>query len=149
MQKWSAVVALVLLCEVGHSYGDDRTEEPAVLRAQVERLTTQVARQDARIADLERKLTTLLAVVESPEAAPQRGVRKAAGPSSGWKNPANWRRIKDGMSHSQVTEILGSPTSSKFLTWYYEGYVAGIGEVSGNVGFLENRVMSTNMPVFE
>ena len=70
----------------------------------------------------------------------------------GWKSYANWNLVKEGMSISQLEEILGQPSSkgagSMGSIWYYEGNVQESGKVSGNVKFYQNRVGDINKPVF-
>ena len=70
----------------------------------------------------------------------------------GWKSPDNWRKVTSGMSISQLEEILGLPTSKGTggmgPIWYYEGYVQGSGNVTGNIQFFRRRVWDINKPVF-
>ena len=73
-----------------------------------------------------------------------------------WHNPDAWKRVKSGMSKSQVVSILGSPTSSKsigsgvdaMMKLYYRGEVPGSGFVSGNVSIHDDRVYGIDAPVF-
>jgi len=70
----------------------------------------------------------------------------------GWKSYTNWNLVKEGMSVSQLEEILGQPSSkgagSMGSIWYYEGNVQELGKVSGNIKFYQNRVWDINKPVF-
>ena len=72
--------------------------------------------------------------------------------SNGWKSYTNWNLVKEGMSVSQLEEILGQPSSkgagSMGSIWYYEGNVQELGKVSGNIKFYQNRVWDINKPVF-
>ena len=70
----------------------------------------------------------------------------------GWKSPDNWKKVKKGMSISQLEGMLGLPTSkgtgAMGPIWFYEGYVQGSGNVTGNIQFYQRRVWDINKPVF-
>ena len=74
----------------------------------------------------------------------------------GWRSPANWDRIEEGMSEEQVVAILGPPTKreEQFLSYLqlsYEGQVEGSGFVSGNITLERNQVAGwmVEPPVFD
>jgi len=70
-----------------------------------------------------------------------------------WQNPANWRKIRVGMSSSQVESIVGKPSKVEtdvigWVTLFYQGEVQGAGYVSGNVRLSnKNRVAQISQPV--
>ena len=70
-----------------------------------------------------------------------------------WQNPANWRKIRVGMSSSQVETIVGKPSKVEtdvigWVTLFYQGEVQGAGYVSGNVRLSnKNRVAQISQPV--
>jgi hypothetical protein len=143
-----ALFTLFIFCEKTTGQAEDLREEVEKLRTTVETLINKIEEQDQRIVALEKAIKTLAG--SGNESLPTiDSVRKqSAGRVEGWKNPANWKRIKPGMSEAQVRAILGSPTSTGGLTWYYEGDVPGSGTVSGNISWLFHRVSGSYMPVF-
>ena len=72
--------------------------------------------------------------------------------SDRWKSSTNWNKIIGGMSTSQVTEILGLPSSygtgGMGPVWYYKGNVPGSGKVTGYIQFYRERVWEIEPPVF-
>ncbi len=70
-----------------------------------------------------------------------------------WKSSTNWYKVKDGMSTSQIKEILGPPSSygtgGMGPIWYYEGNVPGSGNVTGLIQFYRGRVWEIEIPVFD
>ena len=142
------VVLLVVLVNGGIAQ-QGTAEEIAKLKRIIAEQDRRIARLEATVKQLQSAIQRLGVVEPSQSTKPQ-----ATTPTTGkspWKNPANWDRIKDGMSKAQVTAILGQPTSSEemgVLTLFYEGEVQGSGFVSGNVKLIDNRVHRTNKPVF-
>jgi len=118
------------------------------LRAAVEILIRRIEEQDQRIVALENALKALSSSGSESLATTDKATKQAAGSLEGWKDPANWARIRDGMSQSQVRAILGSPSSIQDSRWYYEGDVPGSGTVSGNIFWLSHRVLVVYVPVF-
>jgi hypothetical protein len=88
----------------------------------VEVLSQRVEKLEHQVAELELRLRAL----EAP-AQPARvdATRAAAGD---WKQLANWRRLRQGMTMDDVTMLLGQPdrvnASSYLVLWYY-------GDISG------------------
>jgi hypothetical protein len=124
------------------------------LKAEIRALAAKVERYEARIAALEREVANLRESLGPADTVNKSAKGKAPTGPQGWKNKANWRRIKSGMSPSQVQGILGSPTHREgqldnIGSWRYEGYVNGVGQLSGNVSFLHNQVLLVSEPVFE
>jgi len=70
-----------------------------------------------------------------------------------WQNSANWRKIKLGMSRSQVESIMGKPSKIKtdsigYVSLFYQGEIQDAGYVSGNVQLNNmDRVYLINPPV--
>jgi cell division protein FtsB len=86
----------------------------------VEQLTAQVAHLERRVDELEKRLRAL----ETPQITLQSENRVARGD---WRNVANWRRLRDGMSMDQVAELLGQPdkVEAGYVTFWYYGYPGG------------------------
>ena len=119
------------------------------LRATIEALIKRIEVQDQRIAVLEDALKNLAGSSSRSLATTESGPKQPPEPLEGWKNPANWMQIKQGMTQSQVRQILGPPTLTEGSFWRYEGYVPASGNVSGYVLFgYANRVMGVDKPVF-
>lgn len=121
----------------------DPVQEIRELRAVIERLLTKVEAQEARLTALEKA-----AEIGRPRDESAGAQRGASGVTGGWKNPKNWKLIKHGMSESQVTEILGRPTSIDGSQWYYEGSVVGSGNVTGNIFWGSHRVLVVHEPAW-
>lgn len=68
---------------------------------------------DAKVKELEQKLAQLeqrIAKLEGIILQLQKNQAKPAGPTSDrWKDKANWRLLKKGMTKSEVEQILGTP----------------------------------------
>ena len=82
----------------------------------------------ARIEQLERKITTLEARIEKLEQRWEKGIPvnralKIEPEPGGWRNIENWKLLGNGMSYDEVLRILGEPdntkTIKKFEYWYY------------------------------
>lgn len=77
-----------------------------------------------RITQLEievQELKNRLSKLESPQVASS-AVQKPFASPDGWKNVANWRALKTGMSPDQVRQILGEPKKvdgGALADWFY------------------------------
>lgn len=100
----------------------------AVLKKQVADLKAELKKQNDRISRLEKLL-----------ASPGNAVGSSQAPGSlAWQDMNNWKRVKPGMTRSQVEAILGPPTKVEHtvidtVELYYQGERPGAGYVSGNV----------------
>jgi hypothetical protein len=63
----------------------------------------RITQLEKEVQELKNRLTTL----ESP--VNKAIVKKSTVTSDGWKNLANWRSLKKGMSFDEVRAILGEP----------------------------------------
>ena len=78
-----------------------------------------------RITQFEKEVQELkikLANLESPSNKPPIGQKHPAS-SAGWKNLANWRSLKTGMSYDDVRMILGEPAriaGGEVAFWFYQ-----------------------------
>ncbi|MFQ2006792.1 hypothetical protein ACK34G_15935 [Aeromonas veronii] len=110
-------------------------------------LKRTVIDQSERIDALERQLSTSAPASTIGKRSPA----PAGTVTGGWHSPANWGRVKDGMSQSQVVSLLGQPTSIEnigpYRTLFYRGEVNG-SFVSGNAKLTDDRVWQVNEPVF-
>ena len=96
-----------------------------------------------RLNLLENEIKDLKARVSSLE---QNGQSKSAtskptASSDGWKNLANWRNLKIGMSYQEIRSLLGEPMRVRggpFTDWLYEN--------RGFVVFHEDKVYSWQEP---
>ena len=111
--------------------------------AEVESLKRTVHEQERRILQLERLVRQLSGRTKRPTRAI----------AVGFSAKENWHRVKEGMSTSQVINILGKPTRVKsglaFRTLFYSGEVPGSGIVSGSVEFHDDQVWQVNIPFFQ
>ncbi len=92
----------------------------------------RVAKLEARIAKLERRVAKLEALLRQAAKVSPRKADNVRAPQirpGDYKNKANWRRLKRGMTQAQVTEILGDPPKlSAYETgdhWYYPDILSG------------------------
>ncbi len=145
-------VFVVAPSDVGAQQPDPRSDAVASELALIRRI---IAEQDRRLSELEQAVRALQE--GSARGRPDANVRRSRPTVSGqalppWQVPGNWDRIKVGMSESQVTSILGPPTSAEQVaglrTLFYRGEVSGSGLVSGNIKLGEDRVYLVNKPVF-
>jgi len=114
-----------------------------------------VAEQDKRITALEQAVSAMRGgTVEAGYSRNPNAIKTGEASGAPWKASGNWDKIKQGMSESQVTAILGKPTKrdevGNYKTLFYEGDVVGSGVVSGNVKFSDNQVYfgGVSKPVF-
>ncbi len=122
---------------------------------EVSLLKRLVKEQDRRIAELEKTVKSLRAVATAPtEEPPAHEVAKIVikPAAARWQNPLAWAQIREGMSRTQVEEILGKPTSVEavidYQTLLYKGDVPGSGTVSGTVKLTDDRVSEIIPPAF-
>jgi hypothetical protein len=76
----------------------------------------RITQLEKEVQELKNRLTTL----ESP--VNKAIVKKSTVTSDGWKNLANWRSLKKGMSFDEVRAILGEPgriQGGTFTYWTY------------------------------
>ena len=134
--------------------GRDRRLEAS--ETEINLLKRQVREQDRRIAELERTVKSLqttatTANAERP-AAHELAKTLVKTPLARWQNPLAWTQIREGLSRSQVEEILGKPTSVEavidYQTLIYKGDVPGSGTVSGMVKLTDDRVSEISPPAF-
>ena len=96
-----------------------------------------------RITQLEKEVQELkirLTNLESPSNKPQTSQRYS-NLSDGWKNIANWRMLKKGMSYDDVRGTLGEPIridGGNFTYWTYSN--------RGSVTFYNDRLDSWTEP---
>lgn len=116
-----------------------------------------VREQDRRIGELEKTLRTLQAtgVAERPvlPVAPEAKAKVPPKPlAAPWHNPQAWARVQEGMSRSQVEDILGKPTSVDavidYQTLNYKGETSAAGVVTGSVKLTDDRVTAVSPPEF-
>lgn len=88
----------------------------------------RLARLDARVATLERQVRALEARVDTDTlAAPYANAK--------WVQPANWERLRIGMTRQQVQDLLGPPmvNNGERWDWAIQGYGGADVVFSGNV----------------
>jgi hypothetical protein len=152
--RYSFRFSIVLLLSSPFLVGQATEKKLDDAFAEISFLKRVVAEQDRRISELEKAVGALdrMAKPEIPADGRQVGVPAPTNWAMGWKTPAAWGRMKDGMSRAQVEAILGRPTSAESLygywTLFYSGQVAGAGSVTGTVKLHDDRVWEVNVPVF-
>jgi hypothetical protein len=115
------MVSFLLLITAVNSYAGD-----------IERLT----QLEKEVQELKQRLTRL----ESSQAE-KSVLPKAIESDEGWKNLANWRLLKRGMTGDEVRSALGEPKKidgGHFTEWYYPN--------NGRVVFTREKVYSWNEP---
>lgn len=142
----SIALNALLLCSalIITASASDLEGEVKQLRLAVERLAARIEAQETRISGLEKAL----GMGASGQSSRSTTTSPRILATDGWKNRDNWKRVKAGMSESQVREILGPPTSTSGAQWYYEGDVPGSGKVTGNIFWSSHRVLTIDEPVW-
>jgi len=95
------------------------------LRSQT--LDGRVQELEKKVAQLEQRILKLEAIIVELQKNPG---KPAASAVAGWKDKANWRRLKKGMSKSEVERILGVALKVVANThygdiWYYPDMQGG------------------------
>ena len=155
------VIPIVGLCLLAIGSGQVQAQQSDArvdaLASEMSTMRRAMAKQEDRLSVLEQAIKELREELRSgTQGADLRSPRPATSAQSRvpWQIPANWDRVKYGMSESQVVAILGQPTSRESApaghTFYYRGEVPGSGFVSGNVliDTVADRVVGVNKPVF-
>ena len=97
----------------------------AVFAAHGAEAEDRVARLEERITQLERRVARLEALLSKAETAQAPQIRPGD-----YRSKANWRRLKLGMTKTQVKEILGDPPKQRANAvlgdyWYYPDVLGG------------------------
>lgn len=90
-------------------------------------LDRRVQELEKQVAQLEQRILKLEALIAELQKAPNKPALSAV---AGWKDKANWRRLKKGMTKSEVERILGValkvvPNSHYGDIWYYPDLQGG------------------------
>jgi len=90
-------------------------------------LDGRVKELEKQVAQLEQRILKLEALILELQKTPGKPAGSAI---AGWKDKANWRRLKKGMSKSEVERILGValkvvPNSHYGDIWYYPDLQGG------------------------
>lgn len=110
---------------------------PVSMQAQaktVEALAQRVDSLERRIAELERRLAQ-----PQGSSSSQRAPQSVA--TESWRDIANWRRLREGMSYDAVRRILGEPdrvSGGTIALWMYPN--------AGQVSFYSGRLRSWTEP---
>lgn len=119
--------------------------EIAKLVKEIDDLKQLTADQDKRIADLEKTVKMLQALlVPVPKPIPA--------PTPAWTSASNWNLIKAGMSEAQVVDLLGPATRVQSVTdsrtLFYEPDPRSSSTLSGSVTLKDDRVIAMSPPAF-
>ena len=154
--KIFVMAGLTVLGAVSASFGQTIEQRLDDAIAEITVLKRVLVEQDRRITKLEKEISaakqfSVVPIQKQPGVSGKPSEPQTTGAL--WHDPANWERVIEGMSKSQVIAILGKPTSTEnlgggHLTLFYRGEVPGSGSVSGNVKLYEDRVSFVNKPVF-
>jgi hypothetical protein len=135
----------------------DDASRISYLELEIQRLRSRVDEQQRRILRLEEELNRRIDPEFTATMPPSRAADGVAdSPQANepllWHAKEAWARVAKGMSETDVTEILGPPTSvesvGSFKTMFYRGPVAGSGSVNGIVNIRDGRVVAVNAPEF-
>ena len=105
-------------------------------------LNSQASDTD-RLDLLENEIKDLKARISSLEKDGQNksATAKHTASGDGWKNLANWRTLKRGLSYQEIRSLLGEPIrvdGGSFTRWLYQN--------RGYVEFYEDKVYSWQEP---
>ena len=158
-----------LICSISLPRGAAQTKDNELsdLTLEVTQLKQKIADQDERIAQLEKAMKAmqengvkagniadailkLEAAVRDLKAVPAPEPIPALTPP--WYSPSNWSALTQGMSRTQVAEILGPPTKQTTVTdvdtWYYSTDSRATRALNGSVTFTGDRVTAMMPPAF-
>jgi hypothetical protein len=144
-KRTSATVGLALSALLLGNSALSQTMSDSELQAEIAALKSELHAQQRRLERLEIAL--------KERTGGQSPTVQAAFP---WHDPANWKRVRGGMSRAQVEAILGKPTRTtrdaiNYTTLLYSGERRGSGLISGNVKLDDtDRVLAheINIPAF-
>ena len=141
MKHISTAIFLILLIPPQLSASDTNVQED------VDELYEIVARLNNRISGLEKQVEKL--GDRANDSSNQQHTRKITtlnASSKAWHDPANWSRLKVGMSEGRVKQILGRPSQKKkdYRRVYlrYTGVNAEGISLTGNVKFVDDQIVS-------
>lgn len=117
------------------------------LENEISVLKNLVGELDERVKQLEREKNGKTKSGESVAAE----TKSESKPEPNWRDKRAWALIKEAMSTEKVRNVLGRPARVDDLgnghqKFVYQGEVAGVGMVSGNIEFYENRVYEIHAP---
>ncbi len=156
-----------LICSISIPPATAQTKDspPNDLALEVSQLKQKVANQNERIAQLEKAMKAmqengaraiadailkLEAAVRDLKAVPAPGPIPSLTPP--WYSASNWSLLTQGMSRTQVAEILGPPTKESTVvdvdTWYYSTDSRATRALNGSVTFTGDRVTAMMPPAF-
>ena len=118
----ASVAALLSLATASSSYASD-SDRITLLEKEVQELKLRLLRLESTQADTGKPY-------------------KPVASSDGWKNLANWRSLKKGMSFDEVRGTLGEPArvqGGNFTFWYYLN--------RGTVTFYEDKLHGWTEPM--
>ena len=124
-----------------------QSQDPRVdaLEQQTTDLKKTVAEQEQRIAELEKTIKALQAILAPlPKPIPS--------PTPAWQSASSWNMIKPGMSEAEVVAILGPPSRVQSVTdmrtLYYEPGPKSTTTLAGSVTLMDDRVTASTPPAF-
>jgi hypothetical protein len=141
------LAALAVLPIAAFAADDLRIEQ---LKQDIAELHRLLREYDRRIDQLEQQR------FRAPTQLPGRSADAPAGAPPGsdkWLTPANWDKVRPGMSEQQVLEVLGYPTSVRQTetdgakTLFYTMQVGPSGFLSGRVVIAGDAVREVERPV--
>ncbi len=84
--------------------------------------SSEIKKLETRIVELEKRVAKLEALLETSS-------KSEINYSDKWKNKAQWRKLKIGVTMDQVRQLLGEPPKvnvrSFSITWYYPSASGG------------------------
>ena len=112
-----------------------------------------VVELDGRVKQLENEKLGKVKAGEGAASSEAKNESKPEPKEPNWRDKHAWGLIKEAMSTEKVKAILGRPARVDDLgnghqKFVYQGDVIGLGMVSGNIEFYENRVYEIHSPNF-
>ncbi len=96
----------------------------------------RIGQQENEIQEIKLRLSKIESLLGSPSNAQQSVTSR-----DGWKSVMNWRKLTEGMSTSDVRNILGEPhrlDGGTVANWYYQN--------DGRITFFQGKVSRWTEP---
>lgn len=141
----AAAAALLLLAADPAAAQAKRPTEAALLRRRVVQLEDRVAQLEQQLAEMRALLHGERAALAESRAPRPASAYLVLSEREGWRDPARWRLLRQGLGEIQIRQLLGEPgrvvVSGFTSVWHYPDVGGGrveFGTESGRVrGWVE------------